>query len=47
MTTNIKFTPQEYDYLKKISVERTGKKNIAGAIRIILMEQMKKKCKCS
>jgi hypothetical protein len=46
MTTNIKFSEQESDFLKRFSIERTGKKNIAGAIRIILMERMNKNCKC-
>lgn len=46
MQTNIKFSKEEYDYLTKLSIARTGKKNISAAVRILIIDSINKKCKC-
>ena len=45
-TVTVQLEKEAYDFLKKFSLERSGKVNLSSGIRVLIKERMDKKCKC-
>lgn len=40
---NVRLKEEQIDFLKKISVERTGDESISTGIRLLIVDEMRKK----
>lgn len=45
-TVTVQLQDDAHAFLKKFSLEKTGRENLSSAIRILINERQTKKCKC-